>query len=354
MPDADQKISNKEHRHTQLLGIINRYILTILIAFLIFGLILLFAGVNPVDTLVESARYTLGSKHGFSEIIVKMIPLLFTAVAVSLPSKVGLINVGAEGQLYMGALFSTWAALNFSSLPIYILLPLMMVLGMLGGAVWAFFPVLMRAKGLVNETISTLLMNYIAPSIISFFVYGPWRNRENAMSPQTLDFVKAARMPAFFDTRVHLGLIVGIVVLFIFWFLFRYTRWGLEMRSIGGNPNAAVRNGIQLQKYLIVAMCVGGAIAGLAGMSEVSGIHGRLRPNFSPGFGFMGFLISWLTGGNPLGIFFMSFIVAIINLAGDSLQIKQGLPFAVVNILLAIALFIVLAQIKLTRKGKKA
>jgi simple sugar transport system permease protein len=141
-----------------------------------------------------------------------------------------------------------------------------------------------------------------------------------------------------------LGLVFSLIVLIAYWYVMKYSRWGLEMRAIGGNPQAARRNGIRWALYLIVVMCIGGAIAGLAGMSEISGIHGRLRPNFSPGFGFMGFLISWLSNGNPVGIFFMSFVVAIITSGGDILQIKQGLPYAVVNILLAITLYVVLAK----------
>jgi ABC-type uncharacterized transport system permease subunit len=351
------KPSNRTFAHSilenRLLITFSRYFLIFLIAFIIFGIILFISGVNPIAAISDAVIFTLGSPYGLSEVIVKMIPLIFTTIAVALPSKVGLINVGAEGQLYFGALFSTWVALTFPQLPIYMLLPLMMIVGMAGGAVWAFLPGWLRAKGLVNETISSLLMNYIAPSIVSFFVYGPWRNRENVMSPQTPDFVIAARLPSFFRSRIHMGLVVGIIVLVIYWFIMKYSRWGLEMKAIGGNPNAALRNGIPIKKYLIIVMCLGGAIAGLAGMSEISGIHGRLRPNFSPGFGFMGFLISWLTGGNPLGILLMTFLVAVIILCGDILQIKYGLPFAVVNILLAIALFIVLARIEIIRGKKK-
>jgi simple sugar transport system permease protein len=124
------------------------------------------------------------------------------------------------------------------------------------------------------------------------------------------------------------------------------------MRAVGGNPQAARRNGINLARYLIVVMCIGGAIAGLAGMSEISGIHGRLRPNFSPGFGFMGFLINWLSFGDPLGIFIMSFVIAVITSGGDILQLKQGIPYAVLNILLAITLYAVLAKPTLFERKK--
>ena len=321
-----------------------KYVTVIVVAFFLFGLILRFAGKDPIVAIKETIIYTLGTTSGFSEVIVNMIPLILTAVAVALPARVGLINVGAEGQLYMGAWLATWGALTFNQLPGYLLLSIMILLGSIGGAGWAFIPVFLRARGLVNETITTLLFNYIAPTIVAFFVYGSWRSPENAMYPQTVDFVSAARLPSFWGTRIHLGLFIGIIVLIIYWYVMKYTKWGFEMRAIGGNPQASKQNGIPLILYLIIVMCVGGAIAGLAGMSEISGIHGRLRPNFSPGFGYMGFLISWLSNGNPIGIFLMSFVVALITSGGDILQINQGLPFAVVNILLAIALYTVLYQ----------
>lgn len=330
-----------------------RYLFIFLVAFVLFGLILLIAGKDPILAIKDTFSSTLGSTYGFSEVIVKMIPLIFTAIAVALPSRVVLINVGGEGQLYMGAWLATWGALTFAALPVWALLPLMMGLGMIGGSLWAFIPAFLRARGWVNETITTLLMNYVAPSVVTFFIYGPWRSPGNALYPQTVDFVPAARLPTFFGTRVHLGLIIALGLLVLYWFIMKYTRWGLEMRAIGGNPQAARRNGIPLTVYLIVILCIGGAVAGLAGMSEISAIHGRLRPGFSPGFGYMGFLISWLSGGNPMGILVMSFVIALISSGGDILQINQGLPFAVVNILLAITLFVVLGRPALL-KGKKA
>jgi simple sugar transport system permease protein len=335
------------------INILARYALIILAAFFAFGLILGLSGINPLKAYADIFAYTFGSWFGFSEVIVKMIPLLFTATAVALPSRVGLINVGAEGQLYMGAWLATWAALTFTQLPASILIPLMLLLGMVGGGLWALIPAVLRANGIVNETITSLILNYVAPTVVAFFIYGPWRSPLNAMYPQTVDFVAAARLPNFFGTRVHLGLVFGLIVLVLYWFLMNKTRWGLEMRSIGGNPQAARRNGLPITLYLVLIMCLGGGLAGMAGMVEIAGIHGRLRPGFSPGFGFMGFLISWLSGGNPLGILIMSFVFGVISSGGDILQITQGLPFAVVNILLAVTLFIVLARPVLF-KGKKA
>lgn len=319
-----------------------RYALMVLMALAFFALILLIFGINPLSAYGDILTSTLGSSRGFSEVIVAMIPILITALAVAVPWRVGLINVGGEGQLYIGAAFATFGALTFSSLPSYILLPLMAILGMVGGALWAFVPGYLKAIGLVNETITSLLLNSIAPKIVGFLIFGFWHSQMDTV--KTENFVPAAILPRFFGTRIHLGLIIGLLLLLVFWYLMKYSRWGLEMRAIGGNANAAARNGLPVKRYLITNMCVGGAIAGLAGMVQISGFYGVLFLNFSVGLGFMGFLICWLAGGKPLGILVMSFIVAIILTGGNLLQITRDLPFAVVNILLGFTLFVVLAK----------
>lgn len=328
-----------------------RYVLMILLALLLFGIILLVTGKDPIQSYRDMFSATFGSVYGFSEVLVAMIPMLITALAVALPARVGLINVGGEGQLYIGAAFATWGALTFKDQPAWVLLPLMTLLGMIGGALWAFIPGYLKSIGLVNETITTLLMNSIAPKIVGFLIFGFWHSPMDTV--KTDNFVPAARLPTFLDTRVHLGFVFALILLALFWFIMKYTRWGLEMRAIGGNAQAARRNGIPLKGYLVTVMCICGAIAGLAGMSQVSGFYGVLILNFSMGLGFMGFLICWLAGGDPIGIFLMSFVVAVITTGGNLLQLTQGLPYAVINILLAFALFVVLASPRFF-EGKKA
>lgn len=339
---------------SKVVKVATRYLLMILTAFLIFAAILLISGKNPITSYRDLFEATFGSLYGFSEVIVAMIPILLTALAVAIPSRIGMINVGAEGQLYMGAIFATFVALAFKELPVWALLPLMVVMGMIGGALWALLPAYLKSIGLVNETITTLLLNSIAPKVAGLLVYGFWHSaRETNMTP---NFVPAARLPTFFGTRIHLGIVFGLVLLLAFWFVMKKTRWGLEIRSIGGNIQAARYNGIPISKYMITIFCLGGAVAGLAGMAQVSGFYGLLIPNFSPGYGFMGFLISWMVFGDPLGILLISFVISIILTGGNMLQITIGLPYAVINLLLAFTLFVVLASPSLPRfrKGKTA
>jgi simple sugar transport system permease protein len=327
-----------------------RYLVIILFTFTVFGFVLFIAGKNPIRAYADTFTSIFGSFYGFSELWVQMIPIMLTAVAVALPSKMNLINVGGEGQLFMGGWLATWAALTFQGLPKVIFIPVLMLFGFLGGALWAAIPGLLKAKKLVNETISTLLLNFIAPLIISFSVFGPWRSAESAAYPQTPAFVDAARLPVIPGTRIHLGFIFAIVALLLFWFFMKYTKWGLEIRAIGGNPEAAERMGIRLQWYILFVLCIGGGIAGLAGMAEVTAIHGRLRIGLSQGYGYKGFLLSWVTGGSPIGILLMAFVFAVITSVGDTLQITQGVPYAVINILFSLILFVVLANPVL--KGK--
>jgi general nucleoside transport system permease protein len=321
-----------------------RALIVVVAASAIFALLLLIDGKDPLRAYRDTLVYVFANAYGFSELFVRMSPLLLTSVAVALPSRLGLINVGGEGQLYIGGLFATAGALGFAHWPALALIPLMTALGFLGGALWALLPGLLRAAKLVNETISTLLLNYVAPLIVSFVIFGPWRSSESASYPESPAFVAAARLPTFGATRVHLGLVYGLVCLCIYGFLIGRTRWGLELRAIGGNAEASLRLGVPVSTYIIVSMAVAGGVAGLAGMAEASAIQGRLVAQLSPGYGFMGFLVAWLAGGSAVGILMMAALFAVLSSVGDVLQITQGVPFSVINLLMAAILFIVLGE----------
>jgi len=314
------------------------------IALGVFAALLTAAGKDPFRAYLDTLVYVFGNAYGFSELLVRMIPLLLTAVAVALPTRIGLINVGGEGQLYMGAWLATAGELALSDQPAIILLPILTVLGFVGGGIWALIPAILLACRLVNETISTLLLNYVAPLIVSFFIFGPWRSPESASYPQSPAFVDAARLPTFFHSRVNAGFVYALACLALYWLVMTRTRWGLEMQAIGGNPEAAQRLGIPVFRYVVAVMFIAGGVAGLAGMVEVSAIQGRLVSELSPGYGFIGFLVAWLAANSARGIVLMSFLFAVISSIGDILQITQGLPFAVINILMAVILFIVLAR----------
>jgi len=314
------------------------------VALVVFAAVLLAFGKNPIRAYVDIFGSTLGSAYGLSEALVKMTPLVLTAVAVALPARIWLINVGGEGQLYIGAIFATWGALTFESLAAWLLLPLMVALGFLGGGLWGLVSGLLRARGWVSETISTLLMNYVAILFLNYLVFGPWKDPEGVNYPQTAEFTTAAILPALGQSRVHLGLALALAALGLFAFVVSRTRWGLEMRAIGGNVDAARRSGLPIGRYVVGLMFIGGGLAGLAGMCEVSAIQGRLRPSLSPGYGYTGFLVSWMAGGHPVGMLAAAFLLAVVTAGGDVLQMTQALPGSAVNILMAVILFVVLGR----------
>jgi general nucleoside transport system permease protein len=319
-----------------------RFLANVGLALAVFAAVLLLCGKHPLQAYEATAVSVFSTARGFSELLVRAGPLMLAAIAVSLPARIGLINVGGEGQIYMGALFATGAALGLSQLPGWLLLPTTIAAGFLGGAVWALPPALLRMHDMVNETISTLLLNYVAPLIVGWFIFGPWRSSDSSSYPQSPELVAGARLPMWPGTRLHAGLLIALGCLVIYHLIAKYTRWGLDMRAIGGNAVAAETLGLPVRGYILWIMVAAGGCAGLAGMAEVCAIQGRLVSEVSPGYGFMGFLVAWLAGQSVLGIATMSLLFALISSVGDVLQITQGVPFSVINILTAALLLIVL------------
>lgn len=315
----------------------------IALAFVLYAAVLALFGHDPLLAYRDIWENTLGSGYGLSEVLVKVIPLALTALAVTVPGRVGLVNVGGEGQLFIGALTATAVALAWPALPAIVLLPLMVLAGFGGGAAWALVPAYLRAKGWLNEVFSTLLLNYLAVLAVQALVFGPWRDPGSYNYPQSAVFSPSAVLPTLGDTRVHIGIFIALALAGALWAVLRYTRWGLVVRAIGANPESARRNGIPVTTYLLVAMAIGGGIAGVAGMAEASAIAHRLGPGVSSGLGYIGFLASWLAGHGPVTVLPIAFLLAILTVGGDLLQITQGVPYGALNILMALILFVVLA-----------
>lgn len=320
-----------------------RFGLVLGVSALLFALILLLDRHNPLEAFRLLYEGSIGSTYGRNEILVKLVPFVLCAVATAVPARVGLINVGGEGQLHLGAWAAT-AVILFSGAPSPLLLPLAILAGAMGGAVWAGIPALLKVWANLNEAISTLLLNYVAVLLVNYVVYGPWRDKATFNWPFTAVFPGAATLPVVFGNRVHAGIFFVPLVLLVMSLVLSFTRFGFEMRAVGGNALAAERSGIAIKRYLFWALIAGGAVAGLAGMAEVCGIQGRLRPGISVHYGFIGFLASWLGGHRPGGVLLASLLFSAIAVGGDSLQIGADLPASTVNIFMALILFAVLAS----------
>ncbi len=314
------------------------------LAFVAVGGFLLLFQRNPITAYAEIFRGAFGSGYGLSEVVVRAIPLMLCAAATAIPARMGLVNVGPEGQLHAGAIVATWGALTLGAAPRGVLLPGLVVLGLLGGAAAGCVPALLRWTAGVNETISTLLLNYVIVLVVEYLVRGPWKDPMSYNWPYTPEFPEAARLPSYWGTRIHAGLWFALAAIALFAFALRRTRWGYEIRVIGDNPEAARRAGIAIGWYTLLTMCAGGALAGLAGMAEVCAVQSRLRPGISTGFGYTGFLVSWLALHRPAGIVLMALLLGVLSVGGDMVQISLGLPYATVNILTSLIFFIVLGS----------
>jgi simple sugar transport system permease protein len=322
---------------------------SVVLAFLISGIILWMIGGEPIRVMKFFFEATFGSWAVFSDTLVKATPLIMIGLACSVAFKMKLWNIGAEGQFYLGAFFASLVILIPivpPDSPRIVVISAMAIAGMLGGALWGFIPGFLKANFNVNEIITTLMLNYIAIYWNNFWIFDKWSDAGFQMTPT---FPKSAWMPRlaelakdypqFSGITLHLGVVFGIIAAAVMWWVFNRSRWGYEIKLIGDNPEAARYAGLNIARNIIVVMMVSGALAGLAGMSEVSGVVHRLQERISPGYGFTGIIIAWLAKLNPFAVVLVSILFGALIVAGREIQ-----PSGIANLLQGIILFMVISS----------
>lgn len=290
-------------------------------------------GREPLPLLGALWDGSFGSAFALSETLVKLSPVLLCALATALPATLGLVSVGAEGQLFAGSIAGTAFVLAAGERAGVATLPLMLLAGALGGGAYAALAAVLRVSWRVNETISTLLLNYLPPLLVEYLVYGPWKDPDSLGWPATVSFPEAARLATFFDTRVHAGLLLGALLVALAALLTARTRHGLALTLLRDSPLLAERAGLSFRAWVLLTMALGGAAAGLAGIIEVSVIEGRLQPGVGAGAGYGGFLVAFLARGHLGRLFPLALLVAGLGAAGDNLQLMADLPSAVTHVL---------------------
>ena len=323
---------------------------SILAALIVGSVIMWIAGENPLTVYREMGEGAFGSDYRRSETLVKMIPLLLTGLGVAVAFRMQLWNIGAEGQFYFGAIFATWVALyGLPDAGPWVVIPVMMVAGMLGGALWAGIPGVLRGYLGVNETITSLMLNYVAILFAEYLVHGPWKNPVGFGFPGTEVFAPATYLPIWGTTRVHLGLAFGLAAAVILYFVLQRTRWGYEISIAGHSERVAKYAGMATARNIVIVMLVSGGLAGLAGMAELTGIGHSLQRELSPGYGYTAIIVAWLGRLNPFGIILVSFLLAGLLVGGEQIQLSLGLPAAIAPMLQGIILFFLLGGDILTR-----
>ena len=338
----------------------------LVVALVIGGIVIALAGGDPLRSYAHIARASFGNTGVLSDTLVKATPLILVGLACSIAFRMKLWNIGAEGQFFLGA-FGASAVVLLPILPedapIWIFIPTMMIAGIIAGAIWGFIPGILKARFNVNEIITTLMLNYIAVAWNNFFIFAVWSEGgfqmsrmfpRNAWLPRLADY--AREIPAFRGLTVHLGLIIGILAAVVVWFVLYRSRWGYEIRLIGDNPRAASYAGINITRNTILVMMFSGALAGLAGMSEITGVVHRLQGAISPGYGFTGIIIAWLAKLNPFAVLLVSVLFGALILAGREIQ-PSGVPKLIQGIILVCLIasdFLLRYRIRLERMGQEA
>ncbi|MEM1484379.1 ABC transporter permease [Oscillospiraceae bacterium PP1C4] len=305
--------------------------LTILLALLLGAGIIYAMGFDPLLAYSSLLKGAFGNRNAIGETLLRTTPLIFTAISYAIAQRCGLINLGGEGQLYIGALCGTLAGTLLSGLPLAIHLPLTILAGFLGGAFWGLIVGVLKVRFGASELITTIMLNYIAMNLVSFCVTGPFKDPSPGAPPQTVPILDSARLPRIMaGTRLHAGLLVALLGLAIYYiFLWRTTK-GYEMRVIGMNPNAGRYAGMNLTSNSLLAIFIAGGFAGIGGCSEIIGVQFRLIQNFSTSYGFDGVAVALLGGGTPIGIAISAVLFGALNAGSGKMQMFAKVPSAVV------------------------
>lgn len=334
---------------------------------LAFGAVVLaLVGGSPLRAYAFMLRAAFGNLGVISDTLTKATPLILVSLAAVVAFRMRLWNIGAEGQFFIGA-FGASAVVLAPLLPPdsspWLLIPAMMLAGSLAGALWGYLPGLLKARFNVNEIISTLMMNYIAVAWNNFFIFAVWTEGGFQMSRQ---FPRTAWLPRLTDLSeqvpllrgltTHLGLLFGLIAAVLIWWILYRSRWGYEIRLIGDNPRAARYAGINIVRNTVYVMMLSGALAGLAGMSEISGVVHRLQGAISPGYGFTGIIIAWLAKLDPLLVVPISVLFGGLILAGREIQ-PSGVPTLIQGIILVCLIasdFLFRYRVRISRRRAEA
>lgn len=330
-------------------------ILSLIAGLVAISMIFLIAGVNPLYAIFKIFSGSFGSFYGLKETITKAIPLILIGTGLTLSFRAKFWNIGAEGQLLMGAIFSTWTGLTFGhSLPSFIIIPLIFSAGFIGGALWGIIPAILKIRFAINEVISTLMLNYICAEILTMLIVGPWKGSARFGYPGTNNLPDAAILALIPGSRVHyVTLILAVICAIVLCVAVFKTRFGYETRVVGENPDAGKYAGINFLKTTLIIMAISGGLAGFAGVGEVAGIHHYLGypASVSSGYGFTAIIVAWLAKLNPLYAIFSGIFFAGILVGGDAIQISMGLPAATVEIVNGILLiFLIMGDYFLNHK----
>ncbi len=319
------------------------------IGLLIGALLIWVAGADVLTAYITLGRGAFGGSRQVTETILKAAPLLLVGLGLTVAFRARVWNIGGEGQYYLGALLGGMVALAFPDWPRPILLVAMLLAGMVGGALWALLAGVLKVRRGLSEIISTLMLNYIAILLLEYLARGPLQEPGGYL-PESAQFVQAARLPIIIGSRIHLGVLLAVLVIPLVYGLLWSTPLGFRLRAVGSRDSVARYAGINVERAILFVMAFSGALAGLAGLIEVSTLHTRLKGDISGGYGFSGILVALLGRMHPVGVAVAAILFAALTIGAESMHVVSGLPKALAEAIQAVIVLSVLATDALIRR----
>ncbi len=317
-------------------------LLAILGALLAAGIFILFLGFNPFKVYLSMLDGSFGSMYRFKESIIQAIPLIVSSLGISIAFRMKFWNIGAEGQIIMGAFAASYFALHWSNLPVYVMLPLMFLASLAAGGIWALIPAIFKAQFGTNETLFTLMMNYIAQKIIVYVQYGPWKDPKAMGAGKIALFGDNAALPEVFG--IHIGWIITVALVVLIYIFINKTKRGYEIQVIGESENTARYAGMNVKKIILSSLILSGALCGLVGMFQVSGVNHTLSYQVANGVGFTAIITTWLAGLSAPVIVIVCFLFAVLQQGGTFIQTAFNIHSSVAQLIQGMILFFVLGS----------
>ncbi len=308
------------------------------------GIFFAFLGHDPIHALSVFLVAPVSDLYGLAELGVKATPIMLCAIGLSLTFKAQVWNIGAEGQLLIGGLTASAMALQLLEVEAFWAMPLVLISGMIGGALWGLLAAWLRNRFNANEILTTIMFNYIALYLLLYFVHGSLKDPQGYGFPESALFGDASLLPILIDdTRLHIGILLALLAVVTVWVFISRSFLGFQIKVLGLDTNAAKLSGFKYKRLVIVVMLISGGLAGLAGAGEVTGPIGQLIPSISPGYGYAAIIVAFLGRLHPVGIFFASLLMALIYMGGELAQIELKMPLAVTSLFQGMLLFYLLA-----------
>lgn len=337
-------------QHTSLLRVGMAPIFAIFATLVLCSALIIWAGVPVLEAYALLFKGAFGSAFALKETFTRSIPLIFTGLAVAVAFRSKFYNIGAEGQLYAGALATVYFGTGLVSLPGYLMVPFLLLVGALAGGLLLLVPVLLKTRLKVDEVVTTLLLNFVVLLVVSYLIEGPLRDPMAMGWPQTASIIDEGVLPTLMAKgRLHAGLIVAVLASVLIWAVMRFTVLGYEIKAVGFNSKGAEFSGVKVNRTVIFTALISGGLAGMAGVSEVAGLKGYLTLDLSPGFGYTGVAVAMLAQLHPLAVIPAALFLSAVYVGADSMSRAVNIPTYIADVLVGVSVLAILVSVMLTR-----